>query len=178
MPVLIDGNNLLFAAIDSDPDRPIGRSKLCQVLGEWARRRVEQVEIVFDGPAPPAGLASQIGDPDVSVRFSGKGVKADAVIIDIINQHSAPRRLLVVSSDREIAHAARRRKAVPVRADEFWTRVQEGVARDERRRAPLRPKRDPAPDLRQVDWLREFGFSKEPDPDDSDSQDSGSTGRG
>jgi predicted RNA-binding protein with PIN domain len=161
MPVLIDGNNLLFAARDNDPERPPSRSMLCLRLGQWARRTGETVVVIFDGPAPPEPLARQISDPDVGVRYSGAGVSADDVLMRAIAADSAARLLLVVSSDREVAQAARRRKAKAMRSDAFWSKVARDLARRRRRRLEPAEKRSGV-QPRDVDrWLGELGLESE-----------------
>lgn len=129
MAVLIDGNNLLFAAHDADPEHPVGRGKLCELLGRWGSRIKQRIAVVFDGPAPAGALAGQIAGHQIEVAFSGAGVKADTVIAGRIERDSGARHLVVVSSDREIAKAARRRRAMPMRSDEFWRSVLEDLAR-------------------------------------------------
>ena len=160
MPVLIDGNNLLFAARDSDPERPPSRSTLCLRLGQWARRTGEQVAIVFDGPRPQEPLARQISDPDVAASYSGAGVSADEVLARSVATDSAARRLLVVSSDREIVRVARRRRAKTMRSDAFWAMLQRDLGRPTPK--PLEP-----PEKRQgllpadtERWLRELGLEE------------------
>jgi uncharacterized protein len=137
MPVLIDGNNLLYAALEIDPERPPSRSTLCLLLAQWARKTGEKVAIVFDGPPPNAAFLEQISVPGIAVRFSGVGVKADDVIERLINADSAARLLLVVSTDREVRRAARRRKAKTSRADDFWGEVLRELARPTSK--PLEP---------------------------------------
>jgi predicted RNA-binding protein with PIN domain len=158
MPVLIDGNNLLYAARDTDPERPPSRSTLCLRLGQWARRTGERVSVIFDGPAPTGGLARQISDPDVAVSYSGTGVSADAVLAETIEADTAARLLLVVSSDREVLDVARRRQARGMRSDEFWAMVLGALARPER--PPLEPdeKRQGLPAADTERWLRELGL--------------------
>jgi predicted RNA-binding protein with PIN domain len=158
MPVLIDGNNLLFAAREADPERPPSRSTLCLRLGQWARRTGEKVAIVFDGPTPTASLARQIGDPDVAVNYSGAGISADKVLTEAIEADSAARLLLVVSSDREIGRAARRRKAKTMRSDVFWATVQRDLARSKRRPAEPPEKRRGLRPGEAARWLSELGL--------------------
>lgn len=158
MPVLIDGNNLLYAAYDADPERLPGRSALCRTLGDWARRRRRKVHVVFDGAEPSPERVRQIGDPGISIAFSGRGVSADAVLIELIQSDSAARRLLVVTSDRAIARIAKRRRSKVVRSATFWERVLATLAK-------------PAPQKREIpgklhglspestdEWLREMGL--------------------
>ena len=164
MPVVIDGNNLLYAArAVEDPDRLIGRSMLCDALGEWARRCDEQVHIVFDGPAPAAPLAAQIGHPGIQTSYSGAGVSADSVVMNIIETNSAARRLLVVSTDRAIVRVAKRRRARPVRSEDFWARLKGDLARQPRQKSePEEKEAGLSPEATQQ-WLDEFGFDRLPE---------------
>ncbi len=159
MPVLIDGNNLLHAAQKvGSGEHLVGRSMLCDTLGQWASRYKQRVHIVFDGPEPPAALAAQIGHAKLQVSFSGGGVSADEVVIDLVEADSAARRLLVVSSDRAIVRVAKRRKARPMKAEAFWLRVERDLARPWP--APMEPeekRRGQSPDATDA-WLDEFGL--------------------
>lgn len=156
MPVLIDGNNLVFAArdVESAEWQP-GRTWLIARLVEWGRRRRDDVCIVFDGrpPREPAPFA-----PSLSVIYSGAGVSADSVLIGLVQRDSAPRRLIVVSTDREIAAAARRRRARAVRSDAFWRHVLHDLTRPVRRSVEPREKRTGLPPDQVDAWLRELGF--------------------
>lgn len=158
MPVLVDGNNLLYAALEADPERPPSRSTLCLRLGQWARRTGEKVVVVFDGRSPAEGLARQISGSDVSVRYSGAGISADDVLTEAIESDSAARLLLVVSSDREVARAARRRRAKTMRSDRFWALLRRELAR------PKPPRLEPPEKRRGLEttdaegWMRELGL--------------------
>jgi len=158
MPVLVDGNNLLFAAGDAQPERPPSRSTLCTLLGNWVRRTSRKVHLVFDGPQPADVRVRQMADPDVTLTFSGSGVSADAVLSEIIRTHPAPRRLVVVSSDRAIAKAARARRAKPMRSDEFWKRVERDLARPPRESRLPREKFVGLTPEASERWLRELGL--------------------
>ena len=160
MPLLIDGNNLLYAANDvGTSDLLIGRSMLCDTIGAWAKRRDQRVHIVFDGPAPSAQRAEQIGNPVLEVSFSGAGISADAVIVEIVETDSAARRLLVVSSDREIVRAARRRQARVMRSSEFWTTLQRDLARPEPEHVEPEEKVAGSSPAVVQEWLDEFGLT-------------------
>jgi predicted RNA-binding protein with PIN domain len=160
VPVVIDGNNLLHAAREAEATGLLpGRSMLCDAIGRWALRRRERVHVVFDGPAPAAALATQIAHPAIAVSYSGGGRTADAVLTDMIDNDSAARRLLVVSSDRAIIRAARRRRARPIRSDEFWRSLKRDLARPvsdgaepEEKEAGLSPEAT-------MQWLDEFGLN-------------------
>ena len=115
---------------------------------------------MFDGPAPTPERARQIGGPHVEVSYGG-GRTADDRLIEILETDSAARRLLVVSSDREIRRAARRRRARAIDSDSFWASVQQDLARP-----PAAPAREPREKERGLDenagadWLREFGLDE------------------
>jgi predicted RNA-binding protein with PIN domain len=160
VPVIIDGNNLLFAARATEGEQlQIGRRLLCNALNEWARRRGERVHIVFDGPSPAAGIARQIGGPRVQVSYGG-GKSADDVLIEFLEADSAARRLLVVSSDREIRRAAKRRRARAIGSDEFWALVKQDLSRRPVRRREPEEKERGLDSKRGTDWLREFGLDQ------------------
>jgi predicted RNA-binding protein with PIN domain len=164
VPVVIDGNNLLYAAREAEALSPlVGRSMLCDTVGRWAQLRRERVHIVFDGPAPPAPLARQIGNPAIEVSYSGGGQTADAVLMLLLETDSAARRILVVSSDRAIIRAAKRRRAHPIRSEDFWISLKRDLARPvsegpepKEKEAGLSP---PATDA----WLDLFGLNEPAD---------------
>lgn len=162
MSVLIDGNNLMFAAREiEDPDRPVGRLMLAQTLGEWAASNGRNVHIVYDGPEPQTANRRQFEHPHLTVTFSGSGVSADAVMADLMAETSAPRHLLVVSSDREVQRSARRRRSSTVASGNFWRQVKSELARPQV--TPLEPEEkstgldEPAVD----EWMRLFGLAPE-----------------
>ncbi|MFW5653144.1 MAG: hypothetical protein ACOC0P_03785 [Planctomycetota bacterium] len=57
--------------------------------------------------------------PHLQVTWSGSGVEADTVIERLIRNSSAPRLLTVVSSDRRIIRAAKKRRSRPLTSDQF-----------------------------------------------------------
>jgi hypothetical protein len=164
MPVLIDGNNLLFVARDMETEGPeLGRAGLCRYLGDWSRLSRQAVRLVFDGREPMTPeLARQIAGPDLVVLYSGAARSADDVLIELLETDSAARRLTVVSSDREIARAARRRRASVLRSDEFWRRLRRALDRPPRRSPVPRSKRFGPDQAETEQWLREFGLHWDP----------------
>lgn len=159
VPVVVDGNNLLYAARSAGTtELLIGRSMLCGTLSQWAARKGERVHVVFDGPPPNPALAVQIGKPHIELSFSGAGNSADSVVIERIERDSAARRLIVVSSDRAIIRAARRRRARAVRSEDFWVTVQRDLARPEPRRVEPEEKEAGLGADATREWLEEFGL--------------------
>jgi hypothetical protein len=124
-----------------------------------SRFAAELVLMVCDGTPPPEGPAQ--GDGAIRVRYAGPGRSADDEIIQLVARSSSPRRLTVVSSDREIQKAARRRRCRVLGAAAFLECLAEDAIALGRRRAnePLRP-RSLSSDA--VDrWLAEFDVRPE-----------------
>jgi hypothetical protein len=141
---------------------------LCAAIGAWAQRRGERVEVIFDGPTPPNGLARQLAHAAIEVSY-GDGASADARLIQRLETDSAARRLLVVSSDHEVVRAARRRRARTIGSAEFWALLEweaarahagppgPATARPSSRSEPVEKKQGLAPEATRQ-WLVEFGF--------------------
>ena len=156
MGFLIDGNNLMHTlrkvgvAVDSDG--------LCEFLSELARRG-SSVCVVFDGPARPTRV--QAGDLPLQAVYSGRR-KADDLILEGIEADTAPRRLTVVSTDRQIRRAARRRRCKTVTSDDFVVTLRRTLyGRPKKRRTEPPEKRNGlGPEQRRA-WLKEFGIDQD-----------------
>jgi uncharacterized protein len=164
MPLLIDGYNLLHATgIVGGGAGPGGfqRSRLA-LLGFLAAsiepEELAHTTVVFDAREAPWGLPRVVEHCGMTVRFATNHESADELIAELIQAASAPRRLVVVSSDHEIQRAARRRRAKAVDSDAWYAELI--CARRERSEAAAEvPARPPVPLLAEdVDyWLRQFG---------------------
>ncbi|MCC6661595.1 MAG: NYN domain-containing protein [Phycisphaerales bacterium] len=122
-------------------------------ISRYARR---QTVLVCDGrEKDPRG---QLG-ARTTVRYSGPDRTADDVILSTIHSHSAPRTILLVTTDRALAAAARRRRTDTMRSEDFLTHLARDEARGGRTRRP-RPM-PPVPLDRGVvaRWMREFGYA-------------------
>ncbi len=108
MTLLIDCYNLLHVPM---PPSLAGLDEawLCRLLAR-SRYRSGGIVVVCDGVAKPGG-PNESAVPEVDLVFSGPARSADDVIVALVHKHSAPRRLTVVSNDRQIQKAARRRRA-------------------------------------------------------------------
>lgn len=133
VPLLIDGNNLMHAFRKAGMD--LGRGGLCRLLGELAAG--EKIRVVFDGPPPRGPLAEQIADDRIAVAWAGRP-SADEVIAEHIAADSAPRRLTVVSTDRAVRRAARRRRCKVALSEDFAAAVLRALDRP-KRPAPAEP---------------------------------------
>ena len=163
MPLLIDCYNLLHAPM---PPSLAGLEEdgLCRRLAVslWAGGGIS---VVCDGVVKP-GTPAFSPVPQVQLIYSGPGRSADDVIIEMIDADSSPRRLYVVSDDREIQKAARRRRCQVLSTGSFIrtlaaSRPPSGTASAAgRSRAALSPN--------QVDaWLQQFGIDPAAAPEEA-----------
>ena len=141
--LIIDGYNLMHAA---------GIGKTSSGPGDLERRRrrlVQQVAARLDHKAAADAMmifdsAQDLNDqpsPEelsvpLRVRFSQAGRDADSEIEWLLESHSSPRQVLVISSDHRLHKAARRRKAKCMDSEEFWKLLES----DDRSRGVRRKK--------------------------------------
>ena len=139
MPRVIDGDNLLGTwpgrnRADAD------KRALAREVDGLRREEKRRVVLVFDG-SPPPGVSY---GPDV--QFSGKGRKADAVILELLRQESDKRGWTVVTNDRSLADQCRWLGARVEAARAFRERLLRDTAGE---------KPEAAEDLTY--WLGQFG---------------------
>jgi uncharacterized protein len=166
MHVLVDGFNLLRGIQHWGPVDSVGQLRLCQMLSRWAQVKKKEVTIIFDGPTPPSGYAEQLQQTGIDVRHSGVKHSADDVIIAEIKCCSNPRQLTVVSSDRQIRAAARRRRCEDIKAEDFFGQLWETLQRAEAREETLAEPEEKRKGLSEEEtrwWLREFRLTDEDD---------------
>src|SRR5262245_9957963 len=112
---LIDGYNLLHAL--GAPRRRAGpgalekaRLRLLGRLHGALRDQGPNVTVVFDAARAPAGVPAEAEYHGIRVRFAAGLAAADDLIEEVIRKAPAPKHLTVVSDDRRIQAAARRRR--------------------------------------------------------------------
>lgn len=173
MTYLIDGYNLLFGlgfqhyhAGSAMLER--ARTQLLSRLAQGHARRTGTVVVVFDASHAPARAATEQVISGLRVRFARDG-SADDLIEEIIRRESTPRLLTVVSGDRRIQQAARRRSCVTWTCDDYldWLDTPTSdppvakAARTDRRERPFAVSSTEADE-----WLRAFGMDDGPiEPD-------------
>jgi predicted RNA-binding protein with PIN domain len=174
MPLLLDAYNVLHVTGVLPPDLAgIDLEELADLIA-GSRHRHEPAILVCDGPA----RHHRVSHPSVHVRFAGPGKTADDLIARLIRRSTSPRRMTVITSDREIAQAVRRRRATVIESERFL----QMLAEDHAVIRPQSPHRGHGPsrhlvDRRQVDaWLRLFDLEPEMHAITSTTTTSGSAG--
>jgi predicted RNA-binding protein with PIN domain len=160
MPVIIDGHNLLHSIHKEDPDSgTISDVWLCRVISGYLRLIDEKGEIIFDGTGPrdKSGFDNL---PNLEVFFAGLRSDADTVIEEKIKASTAPKRLTIVSSDRRLRDAARKRKTTVVKSQVFWDNLCKQLARQKKAITEPRGKRHGLSDSETEQWLKFFGLEK------------------
>ncbi len=117
MRLLIDGYNLLhvtdlFGKGDKAGTLAGSREALIAFLVVHLPDKLRPVTtIVFDAAGAPPGLPDRYSRDGMQVRFARGYAEADLLLELVIEQHRAPKSLLVVSSDHRVQRAARSRGA-------------------------------------------------------------------
>lgn len=160
MPLIIDTYNVLHVTGVLPPEFATGEPEELARLIAASRFGTEAVWLVCDGV--PRG-AAQVGR--ILIEGAGPGRTADEHIMRFLERSSAPRRVTVVTSDREIVRHARARGAETIRSEEFLAQLAE----DARRRRPWKPRASepdprrsvPLGDREVAGWMRLFGITSE-----------------
>lgn len=170
MSLLIDGYNVLYAVgIFGRGVGPgtleRGRLALLNFLAEsLPPEAVAQTTVVFDAADAPRDLPRTSKHRGLTVRFAVGYENADELLAELIRTDSAPRRLVVVSSDRQVQRAARRRRAKATDAETWWSEVHQ--QRASRRKPRKNPAERPGPpgEAEVAFWLEEFSNPELPEP--------------
>lgn len=131
MFLIIDGYNLMhaagFARSSYGPgDLERSRNRLLkQLTAQLDDSAAGNAIVVFDGKQSSNDTPQETISV-ISVRFSQDGMDADSEIELLLNSHSSPRQVLVVSSDHRLHKAARRRRSQCMDSEDFWKLLQSG----------------------------------------------------
>ncbi len=163
MALLIDCYNLLHAPM---PPSLAGLEEdgLCRRLASspWSGTGIT---VVCDGIVKP-GTPAFSPVPQVQLVYSGPGRSADDVIIEMIDEDTSPRRLYVVTDDREIQKAGRRRRCQVLSTGSFIRTL--AASRPSGGQATARNRSRAALSPTQVDaWLEQFGIDPNGVPDEA-----------
>jgi uncharacterized protein len=124
--LIIDGYNVLHSCgLIRGKQIAEARARLLEHL----RRNLDEPDrkrttVVFDSNLPRETHSETVAD--VLVEFASDHPSADERIIQLIRKHSAPKQLLVISSDHEIQRAARSRGAKGVDSEVWFEKLVSG----------------------------------------------------
>ncbi len=155
MPTLIDCYNLLHQTMPPSL-AGLDEARLCDLA---ARVGDGDTTIVCDGQPKP-GLPARSSVPGVELVHSGERT-ADDVIVDRIGRDSAPRRLMVVTNDRAIQKAARRRRAQVVTCQRYIAELAASLSDPRGEPATDPPPTDPLDEDEVHKWMRRFGLTED-----------------
>lgn len=157
--IIIDGHNLLHAIAKNDESlQAFSDIELCRIIDRYLRLTGRKGEIVFDGTGPRDKSAFERVD-GVEILFAGAGSDADSVIEEKIRINTAPKRLMVVSSDRRLRKAARARKANSIKSEDFWDRIIKKLSRKRPIKEPS-AKRTGLSESETKQWLKFFDLEE------------------
>ncbi len=163
MPTLIDGYNLAHAS--GILARNIGPGTLQRArdaLIGFLRAALSDSErsattVVFDAKAAPPDLPSEQVCDGLRVVYAVGYETADALLEVLIRADSAPRRLIVVSSDHQVQRAAKRRRATAVDSEPWFTELQRRRRERPRHKRATNEKPSPPEVEAEIDyWLKVF----------------------
>lgn len=164
MALLIDGYNLLhvtdiFGAMGPGTDLHRSRQALLAFLANTiSERERAETTIVFDAAGAPPGLPKKLVHEGMTVHFARCYSSADAMIEELLEQHTAPRSLVVVSSDHRVQRAARQRGASFVDSDQWYKSLRAERERAAAEQETTKPAEDVSPE--ELDyWVKVFNTS-------------------
>ena len=125
MHIVIDGYNLIrqsarFSAVER-LDLQAGREALVDALSAYKKVKPFDITVVFDGSDAPLGMPRRDRMKGITIRYSQPGELADAVIKRMVGRERE--RLLVVSSDHEVAGYAASKGSAVLSAADFEERL-------------------------------------------------------
>jgi hypothetical protein len=159
MAVIIDGHNLLWLIRNQEEDQSITDVGLCRLLDVYFGLTNESAEIIFDGIGPPDKSGFD-GIRNLDITFSGRATDCDTLVENKILESTAPKRLIIVSSDRRLRDAADDRKATAIKSEDFWEMVKKRISKYKPGKEPAQKRKGLTQSETEL-WLKEFGIEKQ-----------------
>ena len=157
MKLIIDGYNLLHASGVFGPTRGEGafeqsRRALLDMLADLLGDEAANTVVVFDAARAPDGLPGRSTHRGIRVWFAREYPDADSLIEELVEDATSPH-LVVVSNDRRLQAAARRRRAKAMSCEE-WLAEARTARRREQQAGDMKPP-EPGPEGAEY-WMRYF----------------------
>lgn len=128
--LLIDGYNLLHAAGLGRRDYGPGDLQRCRerllryLVAKLTAAEIARAAVVFDARDPPPDRPAEQEFRKLKVLFANPGGDADVLIQNWLSEHSAPKRVTLVSSDHQLQRAARRHRAEFIDSERFFEQLE------------------------------------------------------
>lgn len=164
---LIDGYNLLHAlGMVRRQLEPAGLERARRALLEFLKKahgeEASAVTVVFDAAKAPPGVPAHLEYQGIQVLFAVHQDQADDLIELLIQQETRPAQLMVVSDDRRLQQAARRRSCVALGCLDYLDRLQERPRPPSAVEKAAKPVRVSPEEMEH--WLHEFAaLANDPD---------------
>lgn len=139
--LLIDGYNLMFACGmigggGGPGEFEKARNRFLRFVSQnLTQRERERATVVFDAPPSSNRSATPKSQYGLQVMYAHADFDADDVLEDLIAGHSAPRQILLVSSDHRLQKAVRKRRGKFIDSEDFTALLEK---RNERQQAETR----------------------------------------
>jgi len=160
--IVVDGYNVVFAIADFatlSEREAIERARrdLLERLAKFRRHCKVRVTVVFDRRRPTGGAWQTERVGGVRVVFPSPPRTADDEIRALVSRSSAPRHILVVTSDRELVKTCRKLGAKVRGARAFYRGLARETDRLEAEEAEHREKTRRPSAAEVAEWLKIFG---------------------
>jgi len=170
MHIAVDGYNFIKKSPSlrtlEKVDLQEAREKLVELLAEYKRIKGHSITVVFDGVQEIRRGIQKERQRGVEIIFSRSGEKAD----DVLKRMAAEKKkgIVIVTSDREIAHFAEKKGAASISIEDFNMRLEmsrifsfKGGEEKDSGSRPLAPqKKGPAHRLPKSKRRAELSFKK------------------
>jgi len=124
--VVIDGYNLIrqsaTLSAQEELSLELGRDALLECLRKYKRVRSHRITVVFDAANKPLLAEQRSQDKGIKIIYSGQGETADTVIKRICRNEGE--KVLLVTTDRELASYAEARGSVAMDSEDFEARME------------------------------------------------------
>ncbi|QEG24757.1 NYN domain-containing protein [Mariniblastus fucicola] len=134
--IIIDAYNLIFQCglQPKNLNSPLALHRTRQRLIHELALRIDEnqrreVKLVFDAKNPRGPSTPDLDGKGFKIAFSRDYEDADTMVIELLQKHSQPRQLTIVSNDHRIQTAATRRNATAIDADVWFDRLGESTNR-------------------------------------------------
>ena len=161
---LVDGYNLLhasgvFGKVRGPRGLESSRTALLDHVADLVGETAPRVLFVFDAANAPDGLPGKITHRGIRVWFARQYPDADSLIEEILEEERSPASITVVSNDRRLQLAARRRRAKAVSSDEWLAELRRSRRAGSRGGSQGADTKPPEPGPGEVErWKKHFGL--------------------